>query len=181
MMKDPELATRGPVLLGESTEDRSRRRRWVDKIVVLTILAFGGMYFLSFSTPRPNSLGVVDGQLAACPDSPNCVSSQSSDPRHAMDPIPVPQNEADMIGRIARVIAAQPRTRIVTQNDRYLHAEFTSFLFRFVDDVEFFLDDSQQVVHFRSASRVGYSDLGANRKRMARLRELISNEQISDE
>lgn len=163
----------------DSTRSRPRRRnrvRWVDKVVMATILFFGGMYFLSFSAPRPDDLGVVDGQLTACPDSPNCVSSQSSDPAHAMPPIPVPQNEPDMMARIARTIAQQPRARIVTHNDHYLHAEFRSFLFRFVDDVEFFLDDSQHVVHFRSASRVGYSDLGANRRRMQRLKELILDE-----
>jgi len=63
------------------------------------------------------------------------------------------------------------RVRIVTAGETYLHAEFTSAVFRFVDDVEFLLDDAEKVVHVRSASRVGHSDLGVNRKRVEALRE----------
>ena len=61
------------------------------------------------------------------------------------------------------------RASLVSQSDGYLHYEFTSLLFRFVDDVEFLADDETRLVHFRSASRVGHSDLGANRKRMTKI------------
>jgi uncharacterized protein (DUF1499 family) len=64
-----------------------------------------------------------------------------------------------------------PRTTIVTLEEDYIRAEFKSRIFGFVDDVEFWFDDEQKVIHFRSASRVGYSDLGANRKRMEKIRE----------
>jgi uncharacterized protein (DUF1499 family) len=64
-----------------------------------------------------------------------------------------------------------PRVRLVTQTDTYLHAEFATAVFRFIDDVEFYVDETAGVVHFRSASRVGYSDLGVNRRRMEGVRE----------
>lgn len=77
--------------------------------------------------------------------------------------------------RLKRILSGLPRVRIITADERYLHAEFTSLLFRFVDDVEFLIDEDRREVHFRSASRVGYSDLGANRARMEQLRRLFTS------
>jgi uncharacterized protein (DUF1499 family) len=65
-----------------------------------------------------------------------------------------------------------PRTRLVEEDESYLHYEFTSLLLRFVDDVEFVFDDEAKIIHFRSASRTGYSDLGVNRARMEQVRAL---------
>jgi len=61
----------------------------------------------------------------------------------------------------------------------YLHVEFRSTLFRFVDDVEFVIDEPQGLIHIRSASRVGYSDLGANRKRMEKIRLAFQQRQAA--
>jgi uncharacterized protein (DUF1499 family) len=66
-----------------------------------------------------------------------------------------------------------PRTKLVEENDSYLHYEFTSLLFRFVDDVEFLFDDESKTIHFRSASRTGYGDFGVNRRRMEVIRSLL--------
>jgi uncharacterized protein (DUF1499 family) len=122
------------------------------------------------SASRPSQIGVTAGRLAPCPDSPNCVSSQSEDERHAIEPL---RNEgaaeAAMQGLID-VIKGMKRARIIIAQKRYIHAEFTSFLFRFVDDVEFLLDEESKTIHVRSASRVGYSDLGVNRKRVETIR-----------
>jgi uncharacterized protein (DUF1499 family) len=65
------------------------------------------------------------------------------------------------------------RTMLIQEDAAYLHYEFTSLLLRFVDDVEFLFDDDTKTVHFRSASRTGYSDLGVNRRRMERIRSLV--------
>jgi uncharacterized protein (DUF1499 family) len=73
--------------------------------------------------------------------------------------------------RLRGVIASFPRTRLVTLLDNYIHCEFTSALFRFVDDVEFHFDDTTKTIHLRSASRTGYSDLGLNRRRIEHIRE----------
>lgn len=71
-------------------------------------------------------------------------------------------------------MATLPRTRLVDEDDSYLHYEFTTLLLRFVDDVEFLFDETTKTIHFRSASRTGYSDLGVNRKRMEQVRTLVS-------
>ncbi len=73
-----------------------------------------------------------------------------------------------------------PRTKIITESENYLHVECTSFLFRFVDDLEILLDDQQKLIHFRSASRVGYSDLGVNRQRVELIKEKLSQLQKND-
>lgn len=73
-----------------------------------------------------------------------------------------------------------PRTRIVEESENYLRVEFTTAIMRYVDDVEFLIDDSAGVVHFRSASRVGYSDMGANRKRMTAFKEALAASASND-
>jgi uncharacterized protein (DUF1499 family) len=87
-----------------------------------------------------------------------------------MEPISFDGSSEEAIQRMKTVIEAEPRTKIVTKGPDYLHAEFASALFRFVDDVEFYVDEENNVIHFRSASRAGYSDLGVNRKRMSAIR-----------
>jgi uncharacterized protein (DUF1499 family) len=120
---------------------------------------------------KPTNLGVVDGRLAACPNSPNCVSTQATDGRHKVEAIVFDGNPDAAMRRLKAVVAAVPRMKVVTEAENYLRAEATSLIFRFRDDVEFFIDRQAKVIHFRSASRVGYSDLGANRARMERIRK----------
>lgn len=125
-----------------------------------------GTYLLSFSASRPANLGVTDGTLAPVPESPNAVSTQTQRAHAAMNPIVVPVELKDPIQAVATVVRQMPRSTIIQQDRNYLHAEFRSTIFRFVDDVEFFFDSASRTLHFRSASRVGHSDLGANRQRM---------------
>ena len=110
------------------------------------------------------------GQFAPCPDSPNCVSTQASDEKHAIDPISFSGTKGKAKNRLLEIIHSLPRTRVVTDTQDYLHVEFTSRVLRFVDDTEFYFGVTGGTIHFRSASRLGYSDLGANRKRMKTIR-----------
>lgn len=73
------------------------------------------------------------------------------------------------------VLRSLPRATLVEEDESYLHYEFTSLLLRFVDDVEFLFDDGTKTIHFRSASRTGYGDLGVNRKRMEQIRALLGH------
>jgi uncharacterized protein (DUF1499 family) len=107
--------------------------------------------------------------LAPCPDSPNCVSTKSKDPGHMMPPLPYLKSGEDSMNRLVAIVREMKRATIVSATPSYLHVEFRSVLFRFVDDVEFVLDDSAGVIHFRSASRTGYYDFGVNRKRMKQI------------
>ncbi len=118
-------------------------------------------------------IGVDQGRLSPCPDTPNCVSSMAptDDKSHFIEPLSYqPADKQQALETLNRVLALQKRTTIVDETETYLHVEFKSKIFRFVDDVEFLFSDHKPLIHIRSASRLGYSDLGANRKRMERIR-----------
>ena len=113
----------------------------------------------------------MDQRFAPCPESPNCVSSYATGELHAIDPVPLPAD--DPMRALRDVVASLPRTKIVVEDGDYLHATFTSLVFRFVDDVEFRIDREAGVIHVRSASRVGYGDMGVNRRRVESIRERL--------
>lgn len=119
---------------------------------------------------RPSNLGVQDGRLAPCPNTPNCVSSQSTDTVHKIEPLTYKSSSEEAFAKLKQAIIAIPRTKIITQSPNYLYVEFTSTIMGFVDDVEFYLDADAKVIHVRSASRLGQSDLGVNRKRIETIR-----------
>ena len=119
---------------------------------------------------RPSQIGVTGGRLAACPNSPNCVSSQSSDKKHAIEPLRYEGSADFALQQLIQTVQGMKGARVVTVDGHYVHVEFTSFLFRFVDDAEFLLDEGAKTIQVRSASRIGYSDLGVNRKRLETIR-----------
>lgn len=128
---------------------------------------------LSCAGEPPASLGLHGSTLSPCPASPNCVSSDASDPSHHVQPfeLAIPAPEAWQIARSA--VASLPRTVVVTQTSEYLHAECSSALFGFVDDLELQLRGPERRIAVRSASRLGYGDLGVNRARVEELRTLL--------
>ncbi len=128
----------------------------------------------SFSGKRPDNLGVNNNQLAPCPDSPNCVSSQSSDAEHRIAPITFSSSPQEVIAKLKSTIQSLSSTKIVTETEDYLYVEFTSALMGFVDDVEFYANKDKNVLEVRSASRLGKSDLGVNRDRVETIRSLFN-------
>lgn len=112
----------------------------------------------------PQDIGVRDGRLIACPESPNCVSSYESSEEHAIAALDGNLNQ------IQQILVAMDGANIVEQSSNYLYAEFTSSLMGYVDDVEFLYDAASNTTQVRSASRVGYSDMGANRSRVEAIR-----------
>lgn len=115
--------------------------------------------------------------LEACPDTPNCVSSLAQEaPARRVAPIAFDEDAHRARARLRRVIGGMPRTRIAAEEGAYLRAEFRSRLFGFVDDVEFLLDEDARVIHVRSASRIGYWDLGVNRRRVDAIRRAFAGD-----
>ncbi|NCN08851.1 MAG: DUF1499 domain-containing protein [Leptospira sp.] len=118
---------------------------------------------------RPDDLGIREnGELKPCPPSPNCVSSfcDSSDEEHYIKALDLKKSIPDSIADLKSVLAKHENAVIIKETDNYIYAEFKSKLMGFVDDVEFYLDAKSNKLHYRSASRLGRSDLGVNRKRI---------------
>ena len=121
---------------------------------------------------RPNNLGVRDNSLSSCPSSPNCVSSQASDERHRIAPLAFNGDPDAAFARLKQILARRNDTAVIEERPGYLRVELrTTF---FIDDGEFLLDRAGRVIHVRSASRLGYSDLGKNRSRMEEIRRAFS-------
>ena len=116
---------------------------------------------------RPANLGVQNNRLIPCPESPNCVSSYETDEQHGIAPLQA------SLADIERVLLGLDEANIVSASDNYIYAEFTSRIMRYVDDVEFYFDAAAGVTQVRSASRLGHSDLGANRARIEAIRAAL--------
>lgn len=140
--------------------------------LILTI----SMGLLSCMSERPENLGLQNDRLSACPDKPNCVCSFENkvDKEHFIEPLPYTIDEIQLRDKIIGTLQSLPRTKIITKTENYIHAECTSRIFRFVDDLEIFIDQQQKLIHFRSASRVGHSDLGVNRKRVESIKASLT-------
>ena len=118
-----------------------------------------------------SGLGVRDGGLADCPTTPNCVSTTAATERHRLEPLALEGDAAAAMAKLRRIVEQRPRIRIVDSTDNYLHAEATTLIWRYIDDLEIWIDADARLIHLRSASRTGYSDLGLNRRRVNALVE----------
>ncbi len=141
-------------------------------LITLVIIVFFAMGLYSETGSPP---GLANGQLAACPDKPNCVSSESSpSDSHSIAAFSVTPSMGDEPLLKVKEVIELLGGDVNYSDENYLASTFTSDLFGFVDDVEFRADQGSDLLHVRSASRVGYSDLDANRKRVEQIRVLLS-------
>ena len=131
-------------------------------------LALGLLGLCGCAGERPDNLGAQDGLLVPCPRSPNCVSSQATDERHRIAPLTFADEPDTAWARLRAVLSGRADATLIEEQPGYLRLELRTTLF--VDDAEFLLDRANRVVHVRSASRLGYSDLGKNRRRMEEIR-----------
>lgn len=131
-------------------------------------MALGVLGLVGCAGERPDNLGAKEGILTPCPGSPNCVSSQAADERHRIAPLAFSGDPDAAFARLKRVLSGRSDTTVVDDLPDYLRVELRTMLF--VDDGEFLLDRTNTIIHVRSASRLGYSDLGKNRSRLEAIR-----------
>ena len=118
----------------------------------------------------PPTIGVKNGQLAPVPRTPNAVSSQSEAETTRVEPFPFKQSGLiESKTAMLQILNTFNDIDIIKEEKNYIHAVSTTATWHFHDDLEFFFDERIRAVHFRSASRIGYSDLGLNRKRYKQL------------
>jgi len=136
---------------------------------VFTIISFS-IIISSCAGKAPTTIG----QFAVCPETPNCVSTKNINTKNYISPIYY-KGSLDSAKRFL-LLAIKPikSVSIKKELEQFIHIEVTSKFFGFVDDVEFYLNEPG-TIHFRSASRLGYSDLGVNRERMETIRNTFQN------
>lgn len=132
------------------------------------------MPLFHFSGERPPDLGVFNGRLARCPATSNCVCSDVTDKGHRIEPLVLTVSAEQAWSALRAALGTLPRVHIVTDSADYLHVECESTVFGFVDDLELHLRSIEGVIAVRSASRLGHFDLGANRRRVERLRAMLT-------
>ncbi len=132
---------------------------------------FAGLLLSMIAIAQPSAAQSEPPSLAPCPDKPNCVSSLAPDDDHRVASFALAEDSAAAWAKLRNAAAAMPRTAIVEEKPGYLHAECTSRIFRFVDDLELLRSADGARVDVRSASRVGHGDMGVNRERVESLRE----------
>ena len=116
----------------------------------------------------------IQSYISVCEDKPNCVSSTDSREDFKTLAIKSSLSKIEAISKLKRALGKIPRTKLVKETANYLHFEFKSFFFRFVDDVELLIDEQSNLIQIRSASRTGHSDLGVNKKRVEEIRAIVS-------
>ncbi len=139
-------------------------------------LVLSGCVSSSTSEDATDASVHIPGQrLAPCPSSPNCISSRDGDaPAWLLN-----VSAATAWPRIVAAVSSLARTAVVAEDGYYLHAESRSRLFGFIDDLELGIDEQNGALHFRSASRLGYSDLGVNQRRLDALyNELLAQQLV---
>ena len=134
----------------------------------IIMMAIGLLGMVGCAGERPQNLGSKEGLLLACPSSPNCVSSQAVDGKHRIAPLAFSEDPDEAFARLKQVLGRRGDTTIIEEKPGYLRVELRTTLF--IDDGEFLLDRPGSVIQVRSASRLGYSDLGKNRSRMEEVR-----------
>lgn len=153
--------------------------KYLKLIIALGVLVVVGFFVLRWlaerASPMPDNLGVENGRLAPCPDSPNCVATNATDDLHAIEPYTFAGDAAAARDKLLAIIDADANATLISSTDTYIHAEYRSSLWRFIDDVEFVIDEATNTIQFRSASRLGYGDMGANRSRMEAIRTQFNN------
>lgn len=148
------------------------------RVFAALILLTGGMVMGAASAESDKAPGLADGKLKPCPNSPNCICTEfAADSKHFGEPLEVTVDEQtpERILAVVRQMGGELKRR----EGNYLAFTFTSRIFRFVDDFEIRLDSERNLLHIRSASRVGYSDFGVNRRRVERFREVFTAAQSS--
>lgn len=139
---------------------------WLLGFVFIVCLLFVALSIHSRNRP---DLGMIEGRLRPCPNTPNCVCSEDKGRSSFIEPLLFKDDPKRSWERIKSVIRDMGGN-IELEKDGYLRVTFTTTIFRFMDDLELRIDEKNRTIHVRSASRVGHSDMGTNRKRVENLR-----------
>lgn len=161
-----DLAILRPAAIRRGSRRPNRRLRGALLLICVSLCACSGS--------PPADLGDGSRGLAPCPGSPNCVSSLAPDEAHFIAPFRYTRPRPEVEAALKEHLRSRERVRITREEPGYLRAEATTLLMRYVDDLEFWFR-APGVIEIRSASRLGYSDLGVNRRRIESIRTALAD------
>jgi uncharacterized protein (DUF1499 family) len=164
---DREMA----LLKGDNKKMKKILKVSIGPLMLITILY--GCSGNSAERHNSGSSGFLD-----CPDTPNCVSSLAKNPKHQVEPFKLKKDPKKSWDVVQKTVGLLPRTKIGSADNSDIHAECRSMIFRFIDDLTLHLTPSIGIIHIRSASRIGYSDFGVNRRRVENLRKKLQHKDI---
>jgi len=143
-------------------------------VIVIVIVLFGAD-MKAKNSKLPKNLGVSHGRLSELPNSPNGVSTQTSQTDKLVDVLKYKEDGKITRVKIKEICIDFGNAKLEAENEFYMRFVFTTGKMKYNDDVEFFFDDEKEVVHYRSNSRVGYSDMGLNKERYLKIVDSYTN------
>jgi uncharacterized protein (DUF1499 family) len=141
------------------------------KLRILPFLMIALMRLAGCRETVAETTGPKDGKLRPCPDKRSCICTQDPAEQHRVEPIRYAVAQDEAREKLLGIIRQMTQSTLVKADPDYIHVEFRSAFFEFVDDVEFLFDDGAKLIHFRSAARTGSYDFNVNRKRMEDIRK----------
>lgn len=140
--------------------------------IIIGLIALAALNMAIQNNRMPKNLGVTEGRLAPMPKSPNAVSSQTESAEKKVDALSFDGDLESSRGKVLDVLRTLGNAVVMTEENNYIHAVFITPTMKYRDDVEFYFDESDSLIHYRSASRIGYGDMGLNRERYEKIRGL---------
>lgn len=140
-------------------------------VIVIGLILIIGLFFVSKNNKTPDNLGVNQGKLAPLSSKPNCVSTQAQNPAKEIEPLHFKDSLKNSRDILEEIILSDETSKLIELKDDYIHCTYSSKLLKFKDDVEFYFDIETKLIHIRSASRVGYSDMNVNKDRYLSIRK----------
>ena len=166
--------TPASILADSRKQEPSDFERWGWPVFLAAFAGIGVIFVASSKNPEPPELGVENGLLKPCPENKiNTVNSQTLESELRVSPLTMPSDLDEARRIIGEAVMRLPRTKLIAEANNYFRYECKSALFRFVDDLELFFNEDEKLVHIRSGARVGYWDLGVNRRRVEELRAML--------
>jgi uncharacterized protein (DUF1499 family) len=152
------------------------KKRLMIWLILIPLIFVVALFVYPHLASKPDNLGLKNGQLSECSETPNCVCSFSleTDGQHYIHPLPYTESLEECMSKLKSVLSKMSGMKTIKEEPNYLYLESTTTVFRYVDDLEIYLDDEQKTIHFRSASRIGQSDFGKNRSRVEAIKAKLS-------
>lgn len=148
-------------------------------IILFIVISFViYLFILGVNSKSKDVPNFINGHLSKCPETPNCFSTENKNHTgHYISPINISEenkSNSDSLLILKEIIQSMGG-EIKTEKEHYFSSTFTSNIFGFVDDLEIRIDNIESVIHIRSASRVGRSDMGVNKKRIELIKQLYKS------